>query len=265
MYPSNHAQAGLALIFTLITISLVSAAPVPLLSSTHSNRDLIQSNTTGNIHVQFPLVHGPISTHSESPTAGLTSDNNDFSEWDNHLVRRGLGAKIRAGFKKLFNGIKHVAQKIGSGIKKVAQKVGSGIKKVAQKIGSGIKKAAQKVGHFIKTTAGKVAKFGLKVISTIENAASKVASFIPGVGKIISKGLEAESKLTGFISDKIHANLGKKLEKGMKVMNIADKVMKFIPRRRDLSEEEAGFFQQRDTNGRVIYERAFGDDLDWEY
>jgi len=143
--------------------------------------------------------HHPLISTHSVTTGVITSGNKDFIEEDNRLVRRGVGAKIKKAF----------------------QNVGAKIK------------------SFVKNTAGKVAKFGLKVVSTIQNAASKVANFIPGVGKIIGKGLEAESKVTGLISDKIHANLGKKLEKGMKVMNTANKVMKFVPR------HEEGAFQRR--------------------
>jgi hypothetical protein len=79
--------------------------------------------------------------------------------------------------------------------------------------------AAKKVGNFVKTTGAKIAKFGLKVYATAASVASRVANFIPGVGKGISKALSGVSKVADFASDKIHANLGKKLEKGMNVMN----------------------------------------------
>jgi hypothetical protein len=149
-------------------------------------------------------------------------------------------------------------QKAGAAIKKGFQKVGQGIKKgasfppithfseadhypqlVAQKVGNGIKtgkyyisspndlspfsdssqSAAKKVGHFVKTTGAKIAKFGLKVYATATKIAGRVASFIPGIGKPISKALSGVSKVANFASDKIHANLGSKLEKGISVMN----------------------------------------------
>lgn len=116
----------------------------------------------------------------------------------------------------------------------------------------------------MKNTASKVAKFGLKVVSTVQTAAAKVVGYIPGL-KGVGKAMEGAAKVTGFISDKIHANLGKKLEKGMNVMNKADKVMGYIPRRRDLSEEEG--FQRRETyhlEERDNYERDIDDYLDWE-
>lgn len=105
--------------------------------------------------------------------------------------------------------------------------------------------AAKKVGTFVKKTAGKIAKFGMQVVSTVTAAVGKVLSFIPAVGKPISQALSGVSKVTGLISDKIHVKLGSKLQKGMNVMKKADKIMGYIPRRRDLSEVDSAF-QQRD-------------------
>ena len=101
--------------------------------------------------------------------------------------------------------------------------------------------AAKKVGTFIKKTAGKIAKFGLKVVATVAEVGAKVIGFIPG-GKAIGKAVEGFAKGANMLSDKIHANLGAKLEKGMKVMDKVDKVVGYIPR--DLSAEEG--FQRRD-------------------
>ena len=109
--------------------------------------------------------------------------------------------------------------------------------------------AAKKVGTFIKHTAAKVAKFGLKVISTVTKAVGKVVSFIPGVGKPIGQALEGVSKVTGLVSDKIHAKLSPGLQKAVNGMNKADKIMGFVPRRRDLSEAEVEAFQQLDISG----------------
>ena len=86
-------------------------------------------------------------------------------------------------------------------------------------------------------------------------AASKVVGWIPGIGKPVGRALEGISKLENLASDKIHADLGKKLEKGMNVLNKADKVMGYIPRRRDLSEEEEGVLQQRDINDGYYFEK----------
>ena len=114
--------------------------------------------------------------------------------------------------------------------------------------------AAKKVGTFIKHTGAKIAKFALKVAAVATEAVSKVVGWIPAIGKPIGKAMEGVSKLENFASDKIHANLGKKLEKGMKVLNKADKVMGYIPRRRDLSDGE-GVLQQRDINDGYYFEK----------
>lgn len=71
----------------------------------------------------------------------------------------------------------------------------------------------------MKTTGAKIAKFGLKVISTVQSVASKVAKFIPGIGKPISAALNGASKVSNLASNKIHVSLGKKLDKGMKIMD----------------------------------------------
>jgi len=153
-------------------------------------------------------------------------------------VAQKVGSGIKNVAQKVGNGIKSVAQKVGSGIKSVAQKVGSGIKSVAQKVGNGIKNVAQKVGNGVKTavkvvgnglkTAGKwvkengakIAKAGLKIISTVGSVVGRVASFIPGVGKVVSKGLKYASAGLDKASDAIHANLG-----GFgKAMNVMDKI-----------------------------------------
>ena len=102
----------------------------------------------------------------------------------------------------------------------------------------------------MKTTGAKVAKFGLKVVQTWQNAGSKVVRFIPGIGKPLSKAMEGASKAAGAISDKIKVKLPPKLEKGMKVMNKANKVMDYIPR--EFSEEEN--FQQRDFDEAYLLE-----------
>ena len=47
----------------------------------------------------------------------------------------------------------------------------------------------------------------------------RIASFIPGIGKPISKALGAVSKVANVASDAIHVSLGKKLDKGISVMN----------------------------------------------
>ena len=144
--------------------------------------------------------------------------------------------------------------------------------------------AAQKVGKFMKTTFKKIAKFGLKVVSVVEEVAGKVVGFIPGL-KPIGRAMEGVGKLAGFASDKIHADLGKKLDKGMAVMDKAETVLGYIPRRRrdlseveDLQQRDGYFLEERhdiplayrelesyfDADELDFYERAFDYYLDWE-
>jgi hypothetical protein len=119
---------------------------------------------------------------------------------------------------------------------------------VRRGVSAKVKQAFKKVGNVI----GKVAKFGLKVAQSAWQVAGKVASFIPGVGKPIGQAIGAASKVAGVVSDKIHANLSPKLKKGMSVMNKAIKYTGYVPRRRDLSEEEA--LQQRDITEAYYFE-----------
>ena len=111
--------------------------------------------------------------------------------------------------------------------------------------------AAKKVGNFVKTTGAKVAKFGLKVVQSVGEVVGHVASFIPGVGKGVQQAIHGVSKVAGVVSDHIHAKLSSKLEKGMKVMNKADKIMGYMPR--EFSEEEA--FLERDISDDYLEER----------
>ena len=122
--------------------------------------------------------------------------------------------------------------------------------------------AAKKVGHFMKTTGAKIAKFGLKVVQTVGTVIGKVAGFIPEIGKPIEKAIDGVSKAAGMISDKIHVKLGAKLDKGMKVMNTADKVMDYIPMRRDLSDEA---FEQRDHSDAYYFEEHDLDHISLEH
>ena len=79
--------------------------------------------------------------------------------------------------------------------------------------------AAKKVGNFVKTTGAKIAKFGLKVYATATKIGSRIANFIPVIGKPLSKAMGVASKVANVASDAIHVSLGKKLDKGMNIMN----------------------------------------------
>ena len=112
--------------------------------------------------------------------------------------------------------------------------------------------AAKKVWGFMKTTGAKIAKVGLKVFESVGEVVGKFASFIPGIGKPIQQAIHGVSKVAGVVSDHIPAKLSKKLEKGMNIMNKADTIMGYIPRRREFSEEES--FQQRDISEAYHFE-----------
>jgi len=128
------------------------------------------------------------------------------------------GTAIKKGIQKFGQKAKAGFQKAGAAIKKGFQTFGQKAKAGFQKAGTAIKKGFQKVGHFIKTTGAKIAKFGLKVVSAAAGVLSHVAKFIPGVGPALSGALKGVSKGTDAASNAIHANLGKKLDKGMKVL-----------------------------------------------
>ena len=104
----------------------------------------------------------------------------------------------------------------------------------------------------MNTTGAQVAKFGLKIVQSAGQAAGKVAVFIPGVGKPVGKALEGVSKLAGFASDHINVQLPGKLQTGMNVMNTADQIMDYIPKRREFSGQED--FQQRDIDEAHYFE-----------
>jgi hypothetical protein len=256
MYSNIRSRAGLvALLFTLIGISLVSAAPIPssIPQSGLSSTVLPHSNLShnGQNHIQ-PSLKGHMS--KASPATRVSYKHNTDDTDDNQLRRRNIfkkiGHAIKSAAQKVGSGIKKVATKVASGVKQVAQKAGAGIKKAAQKVGSGIRIAAKKVEHFAKTTGATVAKFGLKVAQTVGNVVAKAASFIPDVGKPLEKAIGGVAKVYGAASDAIHAHISTKLQKGMKVMNTANKVMSYF--RRDLSDEE--LFQQRDNSDAHYFE-----------
>ena len=100
--------------------------------------------------------------------------------------------------------------------------------------------AAKKVGHFIKTTGAKIAKVGLKIWSTATKAISKVAQFIPVIGKPLSKAMDGAATVENKVSDSIHVKLGKKLDKAMHRMDKGQKVMGYIPRELGEIFEERG-------------------------
>jgi len=238
MYSDIRPRAGLvALVFALISISLVSAVPIPIPTSQPAlSSTLSFPSLNGENHIQPDTrkikkfsMNGQMS-RAPAVTRAFTGKQTSIDTDGDELVRRNVFSKIKKGFQNLGHEIKHVAEKVGSGIKKAAEKVGTGIKT-----------AAKKVENFAKTTGATVAKFGLKVAQSVGTAIGTVASFIPDVGKPLQQAINGVSKVAGVASDSIHAKLSKKLQKGVNVMNTANKIMSIA--RRDLSDE---VFQQRD-------------------
>jgi hypothetical protein len=142
----------------------------------------------------------------------------EYTKGDNsdvHMLyrRKSIFTKIKEGFQKAGRAIKGAFQKAGKAIKTDFQKAGKAMKTGFQKVGKVLKKGFQKVGKFIKTTGAKIVKFGLKVVAAVDSVAAKVVSFIPGVGPELSKVIKYEGKGANALSNKIHANLGKTLDK----------------------------------------------------
>jgi hypothetical protein len=188
-------------------------------------------------------------------------------------VAKKVGGGIKNVAKQVGNGVKKVAQKVGNGVKKVAQKVGNGVKNVAQKVGNGVKKVAQKVGNgvkagakWVKANGAKIAKGGLKVLATVSSVAGRVANFvpIPGVNKMMSKGLKYASAGLDKGSDAIKADLGG-FGKAVNVMNkiqhplsgAGGQVLDAILKRDDVVEEPV-FHRDLDY---FVEEREFDLDL----
>jgi hypothetical protein len=64
----------------------------------------------------------------------------------------------------------------------------------------------------------------------VQKVASKVAQFIPVVGRPISKVLDGASHITNAASNAIHAKIGGKLGKAMRGMDKTRKIAGYIPR-----------------------------------
>jgi ElaB/YqjD/DUF883 family membrane-anchored ribosome-binding protein len=232
-YSIIRSRAGLvALVFALI-ISLVSAIPIPTAGFGSSSTLLPNSNPSLNGLPEVDTAKISLSGRmSTLPTSTRALTRRDIStNMDDQLVRRSVGSKIRAVFQKVETGIKHVAQKAVEGVKT----------------------AVKKVDNFVRTQGAAVAKFGLKVVESVGEAVGHAAAFIPAIGKPIQEVIHGVSEVAGFASDHIKAKLSSKLQKGTNIMNKADKVMSYIPRRRDFSEEDS--FLQRDISEAYFEER----------
>lgn len=217
-----------------VNVALCSPAPSAPTSLEYASKlDKDSGQTTRDVNIITDLAINELSFSRAEELAYSVSGGRgeyheqlvprSFEEDDDEVVvlyRRNIFSKIKHAFQKLGQGIKHVAQKIGSGIKHAAETVAHGVVHAAKAVAHGVTTAAKKVGHFVKTTGAKIAKFGLKVIATAQAVAAHVVRFIPVVGTAASAALKASSTGLNAASDAIHVSLGKKLDKGMKVMNI---------------------------------------------
>jgi len=135
---------------------------------------------------------------------------------DDQLVRRSIASKLKK--------VKQNFEKAGSANRQGFKTVGRVIKHEVQMVGKGIKKVVKKVVNFVKTTGAKIVKFGLKVAESV----AKVVGFIPGIGKPLGKVMDGVSKVARIIGNKIHPVLSHPLKTGMKFMEKALRVMKYI-------------------------------------
>lgn len=192
-------RAGLVcLLFIFYCFGVASSAPVPHVQLSSA------SSSVGHLHQKLSV------DASLQYQGGVNVDAREFV-WP-ELSKRDPSSEVETLTLER-------RSHIGDKIKHAFQKVGHAIKSGFQKAGRAIKSAAQKVGHFVKTTGAKIAKFGLKIISTAQSLASHVVRFIPGIGQAASAALKAESAGLNKASESIHVSLGKKLDKGMKVMS----------------------------------------------
>ena len=89
-----------------------------------------------------------------------------------------------------------------------------------------------KVEKFLRTTGKEIAKVATKAYSAALQIGSKLASGIPGVGKVISKAMDGESKLVNLVSDKIHIpdqDMSKAARKALHYLDKGKKVLDHIP------------------------------------
>lgn len=82
----------------------------------------------------------------------------------------------------------------------------------------------------MQTTGAKIAKVGLKILSTIHKAVSKVIGWIPAIGKPLARVMDAEAEGENALSDKINVHIGGSLGHAMDNMSKAQKIMGYIPR-----------------------------------
>jgi hypothetical protein len=108
----------------------------------------------------------------------------------------------------------------------------------------------------------------------VQKVASKVAQFIPVVGKPISKALDGASAITNAASNAIHVKIGGKLGKAMRGMDKTRKIAGYIPREltedalgleeRELEELDARYDYDGDIYAREVYDGEVLFARDWD-
>ncbi|KIM46965.1 hypothetical protein M413DRAFT_422530 [Hebeloma cylindrosporum] len=172
-------------------------------------------------------------------------------------IHQSLSASLSRGGSR--SALRSLVQPEGEAL--VRRSAASKIRGAFKKAGSRIKHAARKVGHFMKTTGAKIVKFGLKIASTAQSIGAKVLGFIPGL-KPLGKAMKAASMATNAISNRIHVSLGRKLDKGMRVMDkirnpvggAGGKALNALLRR---EEDEWVFGRELDD---LLWDREFDED-----
>ncbi|EDR11198.1 uncharacterized protein LACBIDRAFT_293335 [Laccaria bicolor S238N-H82] len=205
-------RAGLvSLVLFFLCITLAASAPLPEYSSSDVESFVARSDDydrdllTRSLDFDAPEIRELSFLRERDFDIGDgTYYKREFVTSDTApLYRRSkVTQKINAAFHKAGAAIKHGFQKAGTAIKQ------------------GVQKAVKKVGTFVKNTGAKIAKFGLKVVSAAAGVLSTVSRFIPAVGPGLSAAFKGASAAADAGSNAIHANLGKKLNNGMKALNI---------------------------------------------
>ncbi|KAF9473952.1 hypothetical protein BDN70DRAFT_885371 [Pholiota conissans] len=207
-----YSRAGLFSFILAFLIASVAAAPIP-----DNNAQNVASHGSLGTSISNRIPSTAFSVNQiragQDVFAPVTSNS------DTSVHRREVDDLERRNF---FKKMKHAFKKVGRPFKKVAK--------------------------FVKANGPKIAKVGLKVAAAATKVGSKFAGYIPGVGKVASMAMTRASALANSASNRIHANIGGKLEKAMKGIDKAEHYADYIPR--EMSKED------------YLLERAFDDSFD---
>ncbi|KAF8200280.1 hypothetical protein BJ912DRAFT_921752 [Pholiota molesta] len=204
-----YSRAGLVALVLAFLITFITAAPVP----------------TGNI---APLAPPHTSLSHRIPHSNSRSSQASLDITQTHAGNQVLPSIPIAGDPLAARNWSFLSAADSTYFPR--SEMPSNIKRAAQNVGNRFKSVAQKAGHFFKTYGAKIAKVGLKIAATVTKVASKVVGFIPGVGKVLSKGLARASSAANAASNRIHTDIGGRLGKAMAGMDEAEKITGYLPR-----------------------------------